>query len=80
MSALTVRLPLSLQRRLRQLAKRDESTVNQFVASAIAEKLAAMETASYLEKQKRSTSRKKFERALKFIPDVPPIPGDEIPE
>jgi predicted transcriptional regulator len=78
MSEMTIRLPLSLQRRLRQLARRDESSVNQFVASAIAEKLAALETASYLQKQGRSASRRKFERALTFIPDVPPVSGDEI--
>jgi len=78
MSDLVVKLPPSLQRRLHQLAKRDESSVNQFVASAIAEKMSAMETASYLQKQKKAVSRKKFERALKLIPDVPPLPGDEI--
>ena len=77
MTALTVKLPSSLERRLRQFAKRDETSVSQFVASAIAEKMSALEAAEYLQKRKK-ISRKKFEHALSFIPDVPPMPGDEI--
>ena len=78
MSDLVIKLPPSLQRRIRQIARRDEMSVNQFVITAVAEKTAAVEAAGYFQKRKKAASRKKFEEALAAIPDVPPVPGDEI--
>ena len=38
MSALTVRLPNSVNQKVLELAERDEISVNQFIATAVAEK------------------------------------------
>ena len=42
-----LRLPLSLKSGAEQMAREDGSTLNQFIVSAVAEKLAALKTADY---------------------------------
>jgi hypothetical protein len=78
MSELRVRLPSSIERNLRKVAKQDEVSVNQFIATAIAEKLAALQTAELLKSRGKRASRKKFEAALAQVPDTPPLPEDRI--
>ena len=51
MTALTVRLPHSVHAKIRELAARDAISVNQFIASAAAEKLASMLTVDYLRQE-----------------------------
>lgn len=71
MTALTVRLPNSVHAKIRELAARDEISVNQFIASAAAEKLASMLTLDYLRQEAAQGRRQDFERYLAAIPDVP---------
>jgi len=54
-------------------------SINQLVSSAAAEKLAALMTQEYLEARSRRANRKKFEAALKAVPDVEPGPHDRMP-
>ena len=79
MSTLSLRLPESLHRKIRELAERDDISINQFIAMAVAEKTAALLTADYLEDRGRRGNRALFDRVLARVPDVPPIPGDEWP-
>lgn len=53
MSGVIVRLPGSLHRRIRELAKQDEISINQFIATVVAEKVAALLTVEYLEERGR---------------------------
>jgi predicted transcriptional regulator len=71
MTALTVRLPNSVHAKIRELAARDEISVNQFIASAAAEKLASMLTLDYLRQEAANGRRHDFERYLSAAPDVP---------
>lgn len=71
MSALTVRLPHSIHNKIRELAARDDVSVNQFIASAAAEKVASMLTLEYLREQAASGRREDFDRFLGAVPDVP---------
>lgn len=71
MTALTVRLPNSVHAKIRELAARDEISVNQFIASAAAEKLASMLTLEYLRQEAVSGRRQDFDRYLNAVPDVP---------
>lgn len=71
MTALTVRLPNSVHAKIRELAARDEISVNQFIASAAAEKLASMLTLDYLRQEAANGRRQDFERYLNAVPDVP---------
>ncbi len=77
MTALTVRLPNSVHKKIRELAKRDDISVNQFIASAAAEKMASVLTLDYLKAEAGKGKRKDFERYLSKVPDAPPQSGDE---
>lgn len=79
MSALSLRLPESLHRKIRVLAERDEVSINQFIATAVAEKTAALLAVEYLDARGRQGDRRLFDRVLARVPDVPPISGDERP-
>ncbi|MBK7785660.1 MAG: toxin-antitoxin system HicB family antitoxin [Gemmatimonadetes bacterium] len=78
MSALSLRLPNSLHARARELAEREGISLNQFVSTAVAEKLAALLTEEYLGARARRGSRVAYQKALGNVPDAPPAPGDEL--
>ena len=79
MSTLSLRLPESLHRKIRELAERDDISINQFIAMAVAEKTAALLTVDYLKERGRRGRAVLFDRVLARVPDEPPIPGDELP-
>jgi HicB family len=79
MGSLSLRLPESLHQRLRELADRDDISINQFIATAVAEKAAALLTVEYLEARGQRANAKLVDRVLDRVPDVPPIAGDELP-
>jgi HicB family len=79
MSTLSLRLPASLHHKIRELSERDDVSINQFIATAVAEKAAALLTVEYLEARGRRGSRTQFDRILARVPNVPPVPGDELP-
>lgn len=51
-------------------------SINQFIASAIAEKISALETEDYLTMRAKRAGRNKFEAALAMIPDREPDKHD----
>lgn len=71
MSALTVRLPNSLHAKIREIAARDDISVNQFIASAVGEKLASVLTVEYLREEAAQGRREDYDRFLRAVPDVP---------
>ena len=79
MNALTIELPESLYRKVAELARADGISVEQFVATAAAEKMASLLTTDYLRREAALGSRADFERVLGKVPDVPPEPYDELP-
>lgn len=79
MSALTVRLPNSVHLKVKELAGRDDISVNQFIASAVAEKMASVMTLDYLKSEARLGKRSDFDRYLSLVPDTPALLGDEAP-
>ena len=76
MSAISVRLPDSLHRRVKALAARDNVSINQLITLALAEKLSALETEDYLGQRAARASKAKFAKALKRIPDREAEPHD----
>ena len=80
MSTLSLRLPDSLHRKVKELAEQDDISINQFIATAVAEKMAALLTLDYLAERAQRGSRATFDRVLAKIPARPPLPGDELPE
>ena len=78
MSTLSVRLPDSLHKRARSLAKEEHVSINQLVASALAEKISALDTEKYLQERAKRGSRSKFLKAMSKVPDVEPEEYDRI--
>jgi uncharacterized protein (DUF1778 family) len=78
MSALSLRLPKSLHEQLKELAREEGISVNQFVMLAVAEKIASISTIEYLEKRARSGSREKMLAILNKAPDVEPPEFDRL--
>lgn len=79
MSTLSLRLPESIHQKLGELAAREGVSINQLINSAVAEKLAALLTEQYLTERAARADRSKFNAVLAKIPDVPAVPGDEMP-
>ena len=77
MTALTIRLPNSVHQKIKELAERDQISVNQFIASAAAEKMASVLTLDYLKSESAKGRRSDFEHYMGQVPDVPPQDGDE---
>jgi uncharacterized protein (DUF1778 family) len=80
MSSLSLRLPDSLHRKLREIAEKDDVSINQFIATAVAEKAAAVLTVEYLAERGRRADPRLFDRSLGRVPDVEPVPGDGLPK
>jgi len=78
MSTISLRLPESLHKKLRELARRDGVSINQFMTTAIAEKLSAMMTAEYLDERAARGSRARFEEVLAKVPDAEPHAEDYL--
>ncbi|UEM19047.1 toxin-antitoxin system HicB family antitoxin [Skermanella mucosa] len=77
MTALTIRLPESVHRAIKELAARDGVSVNQFIASAAAEKMASVMTLDYLRNEAAQGRRADFLAVLDKAPNAPPLAGDE---
>ncbi|MBK7004420.1 MAG: toxin-antitoxin system HicB family antitoxin [Burkholderiales bacterium] len=79
MSALTIRLPNSVHESIKALARKDGISVNQFIASAAAEKMASFQTLDYLRREAAQGSRADFDRFMRAVPDTEPDGADALP-
>lgn len=78
MSTMSLRLSESLHRQAKELARQEGISINQLVATALAEKISALAAGEYLEKRAACGSRRKFERALSKVKDVEPTEQDRL--
>lgn len=77
MTTLSVRLPDSLHKLAKEVAGQDRVSINQFIASAVAEKVAALATETYLQARAQRASADRFQAALAAVPDVLPEDFDQ---
>ncbi|MDD2808633.1 YlcI/YnfO family protein [Rhodoferax sp.] len=77
MTALTIRLPNSVHQKIKELAARDDVSVNQFIASAASEKMASVLTLDFLKAEAAKGKRSDFEHYLNLVPNAPAQAGDE---
>ena len=75
-----LRLPASLKRVVEEVAREDGTTLNQFIVSAVAEKLASLKTAEYFTKRAARADFAAFDRLMKKRGGEAPGPEDKIPE
>lgn len=70
MSTLSLRLPDSLHRTAKELAKKEHISVNQLISTAVAEKISALMTEDYLNTRAAKGNRADFESIMSRVPDV----------
>ena len=78
MSTLSLRLPDYLHKKVADISKKEHISINQFIASAVSEKMAAFTTVEYLEKRAKKSNDTKFQESLSKIPDVEPEEFDRL--
>ncbi len=80
-SNFALRLQPSLLEELRSVTEAEDTTLNQFINVAVAEKLAALRTEAYFRER---VARADIPGALKVFDRLgvgnPPLPGDRMPE
>jgi len=79
MATLSIRLPDSLHRAVRELADTDHVSINQFISYAVSEKVSALRTVDHLQERAARANMKDFDRILNVVPDVEPADYDRIP-
>jgi hypothetical protein len=78
MNTISLKLPESLHKQIQQLAIKDQVSIDQFVISAIAEKVSAFMTKDYLDERAKRASKEKFEQAMAKVSDAEPEQYDRI--
>jgi hypothetical protein len=73
---MSLRLPESLHREAKKLARQEGISINQLVSTALAEKISALAAGEYLEQRAQHGSRRKFERALGKVKNAEPEDRD----
>ena len=73
------RSPASLKAAAERVAAEDGTSLNQFVATAVAEKLSAMRTAEFFTERRARTDMKAFRRLMRRKRGTAPQSGDEMP-
>ncbi len=80
MNTLTVQLPESLHRSIQALVDREGYSIDQFLASAAAEKMAALATLDFLRREAAQGRREDFDAFLAAVPHGPVPETDRLPE
>lgn len=77
MTTLNLTLPSSIQRHLHEMAAADGVPVDQFVASAVTEKVAALLAERYLGERAGRADPAALQAVLDKVPQRAPLAGDE---
>jgi len=72
MSTISVRLPESLHKKVKELTYKDGISINQFISSAVAEKMSVFLAEGYLEQRAQKGNRVRFLQVLRKVKKRPP--------
>lgn len=76
-----LKLPASIKAEAARLAKEDGVSLNQWIATAVAQKIGVVETAAeFLKRRAGDAQPGDLKAFLANVPDVPPEPHDEVSE
>ncbi|MDQ8205824.1 toxin-antitoxin system HicB family antitoxin [Pelagicoccus sp. SDUM812003] len=78
MSSLSLRLPDSLHRHIKEFSEKEGVSINQFISTAVAEKMSALSTQTYLEERGKRGSKAKLKKLLKKVPAIEPEEHDRM--
>lgn len=75
-STYPLRLPSSVKAAVRGVSRKDGTSINQFVSTAVAEKLSAMRTADFFAERGAEADIEAARRILRRDGGQPPVPED----
>jgi predicted transcriptional regulator len=78
MSLTNIEIPDSLFERVQRLALEQQVTIGQFIATAIAEKAAAIDKEGFLTARAARADAEKFADAISHVPDTEPEEYDQL--
>jgi hypothetical protein len=73
-----LRLPRSLKEAVERLSKEDRTSMNQFVSTAVAEKVSALQTAKYFADRRARADFEAFDKIMRRRRGAAPREGDEL--
>ena len=77
-STYPLRLPVSIKAEAERLAAAEGTSLNKFVATAVAEKVATLRTAGYFAERRGRADWDAFDRLMSRRDGQPPRSGDEM--
>lgn len=80
MTTIEAKVPDYLARLAAEVAEREKVSVDQIVALALSAQVEAWRIRDDMETRARRANPADFDALLAKVPDVPPLPGDELPE
>lgn len=80
MSTLKVSLPDSVRERVEHFAREDGVSVDDFLATVIAQRIAVAEANSYIQQRGAKSNSTRMLELLEKAPDIEPEAYDRIPE
>jgi len=78
MSTLSLRLPESLHKSAREIAEKENISINQLITLALAEKISALGTEDYLEMRAKRANKAKFLNAMSKVAKIEPPDYDRL--
>jgi hypothetical protein len=78
MSQFALRMPDSLYGYAKEVAQADNTSLNQFIVTAVAEKISALKTEEFFRQRAQLANVAQFDALLSAVPAVPPLVGDEL--
>ena len=78
MKTLEAQVPDILVEEVKELAAKQNATVDQIVSLALAAQVSAWRTRESISSRKKRVDWQKVDDILSRVPDVPPQPGDEL--
>ena len=77
-NVMSLRIPKTLHEQVKELAREEGISLNQFIMLALAEKVATLQAIDYLERRAARGSREQLLALLANAPDVEPEPFDRL--
>lgn len=80
MKTLQAEVPDLLLQEVKELAEKQNASVDQIVSVALVAQVSAWRTRESVTSRAKRVNWQKVDEILARVPDVPPEPGDELPE
>lgn len=78
MSQFALRIPDSLHGYAKEVAQADNTSLNQFIVTAVAEKISALKTEEFFRQRAKKANVAQFDEILASVPARVPLAGDEL--